>query len=324
MKLRLTALLLFATFFCLAQEKTVLVAFLKNDGTYVKMRDSADYIRVMSEPDSGSVLYNVNEYYQNGSRKMIGKSSWLDHPVLEEQCATFYKNGKRQSTTFYKKGLEVGVEYEFYPNGKPYIVKEYPDNNSRYNDINNNFLIQANYDSLGTAQVENGNGYYKGFDNDFKAIEEEGGVKNGKRDGLWTGYFKRSKAHFSENYKNGELIAGKSTFDDGTTAAYTKTRAAAPAFKGGLEAFGSFLSRKIDYPVDARENNIQGTVVLSFVVEKDGKVSDIKVSKSVSPTIDAEAVRVINKCPPWVPGTEFGRPVRVAYSVPIGFHLDGN
>jgi TonB family protein len=324
MKLQLTTLLLFATFFCLAQEKTVRVAFLKNNGAYVKERDSADYIRVISEPDSGSALYNVAEYYRDGSRKLVGKSSWSDHLVLEGQCARFYKNGKRQSTTNYKKGAETGLEYDFYPNGRAYLIKEYPDNNSLYNDLNNDFSIKANYDSLGAALVENGNGHYKGFDNNFKAIEEEGSVKNGKRDGLWNGYFKESKVHFSENYKDGKLIDGKSTFDDGTTQTYTTTRNIPPEFKGGMDAFSSFLSRKIEYPDDARENNIQGTVMLSFVVEKDGKVSDIKVSKSVSRTIDAEAVRVMKKCPPWLPGMQFGRPVRVAYVVPIGFALSGN
>jgi TonB family protein len=313
MKLLLTTLFIFAISFGFGQQKKRNIYFLKNNGLYVTLRDSADYFRIVTEPDSGSTLYNVAEYYKDGKKKLIGKSSAIDPPVFEGQYARFYSNGRRQITANYKRGLEVGLEYYFYPNGKLYTMKEYPDNDDKYNDFTNNFLIKANYDSLGTALIENDNGYFKGYDDKFTYINEEGGVKNGKRDGLWKGNFKTFSVTFSENYKDGELINGTATFDDGNTAAYTKTRGTPPQFKGGLEAFSSYLGSNIQYPTDARENNIEGTVVLSFIVEKDGKVSDVKVSKSVSPSVDAEALRVIKNSSRWIPGTQFGRNVRVIY-----------
>jgi antitoxin component YwqK of YwqJK toxin-antitoxin module len=106
----------------------------------------------------------------------VGKSLVIDPPKFEGQCVSYYKSGVKESMTNYKNGLAVGSEYHFYPNGRPYLVIEYPDNNDRYNQMNNNFLIMDNLDSLGTVLVEKGNGYYKGYDKEFKYINEEGAM----------------------------------------------------------------------------------------------------------------------------------------------------
>jgi len=321
MKQVLTALLSLTTFLCFAQTKKMNVYLLKNDGKYVELRDSADYIRTVTEPDSGSQLYNIVEYYLNGKKKLIGKSSKIDPPVFEGQCARFYKNGARQGLTSYRNGLKAGVEYEFYPNGKLYQEKEYPDNNDQYNDLTDNFLIKTELDSLGTKVVDGGNGYYKSYDATFKSVVEEGSVKDGKKEGAWKGYFKNVGVAFNENYKDGKLVDGTATFKDGTTSTYTRTRGTPPQYKGGLDAFYQYLGSNIVYPTDERQNNIQGRVILTFIVEKDGSLSEIKVIKSVSRNIDDEAVRVMKNCRKWLPGTQFGQPARVFYTQPINFAL---
>jgi len=321
MKILFTVVISLAAFFCFAQPKKMNVYFLKNSGTYVDKRDSADFMRIVTEPDSGSKLYNVAEYYINGAKKLIGKSSKIDPPWFEGQRLEYYKKGTRKSVTNFKNGLQVGNQYLFYPNGKAYLVKEYPDNGDRYNDIRNNYLIKAEYDSLGTLMFEGGNGYYKEYDDNFKAVIDEGPVKNGKRDGAWKGYNKGLKLNFAETYKDGELINGTATDTVGKSTSYSKSRGTPPEFKGGVEAFGNYLGTHINYPTVARENDQQGVVVLSFVVEKDGKITGVKVRKSVSKEIDEEAVRVIENSPRWVPGMQFGRPVRVSYSVPVNFAL---
>jgi len=321
MKLFLTGALVCVASLIIAQPKMISVSFLKNDGKYVNNKDSADYFRLVSVPDSGTLLFNVTEYYKDGKRKLIGKTSKVEPPVFEEQCATFYENGKRESTSNYKDGVHVGDEYDFYPNGKPYLVKEFPDNNDPNNDFTDNFLIKANYDSLGTVLVENGNGYFKGFDDKFTYTNEEGPVKNEKREGAWKGFFKNTKTNFFENYRAGELIDGKATDGSGVSVVYTKSRLTPPRFPGGIDAFYQYLGRHIIYPDDDRRNNVQGQVIIIFYVEKTGKLSDIKVSKSATRTLDDEAIRVIKNCPVWVPGTLFGKPQRVAYQVPIVFAL---
>ncbi len=320
MKFLYTAILLLAISPCFAQKQNVY--YLKNDGRYVDLRDSADYIRVVREPDSASVLYNVFEFYKKGEKKLIGKSSSIDPPVFEGQCITYYENGRRKDAATYKKGRVAGTEYDFYPNGRIYLEKEYPDNNSLYNDVDNNFIIKSELDSLGTVLIENGNGYYKGYDDKFAYVNEEGPIKNGKRDSTWKGIFKEYNAGFTESYANGVLISGTATAKNGEVTIYTKSRGTAPEFKGGVDAFYKYLGKHIHYPDYELNRNIQGKVFICFVVEKDGKISNIKVLKSVTPNIDAEAVRVIKNSPLWVPGTLFGKPVRVYYSEPISFSIN--
>lgn len=94
-----------------------------------------------------------------------------------------------------------------------------------------------------------------------------------------------------------------------------------PEFPGGLEKFGAYLSKTIRYPAVARENGTQGRVICTFVVEKDGSLTDIKVTRGIGGGCDEEAVRVLKNSPRWKPGIQNGRPVRVQYSVPISFTL---
>jgi protein TonB len=94
-----------------------------------------------------------------------------------------------------------------------------------------------------------------------------------------------------------------------------------PEFPGGLEKFGAYLGKSIRYPAVARENGTQGRVICTFVVEKDGSLTDIKVTRGIGSGCDEEAVRVLKNSPHWKPGIQNGRPVRVQYSVPISFTL---
>ncbi|WP_295794391.1 energy transducer TonB [Mucilaginibacter sp.] len=318
MKPLFTLIALFLSAICFAQRQNVY--FLKNNGRYVDARDSADYLRIVREPDSASVLYNVFEFYLNNKPKLVGKSTKIDPPRYEGQCITFYQNGNKNSISNYKNGNPNGTEFLFYPNGKVYLVKEYPDN-AAYSPIVDNFSIKANYDSLGTALAENGSGYCKLYDNAFKYIAEEGSIKNEKREGVWKGNFENEKTTFTETYANGELVSGTAKFADGQSTTYAKTRSVQPQFNGGISAFSAYLGNNIQYPDYERGNDIQGVVIVEFVVEKDGKISDIKVNKHVSDGLDKEAVRVIKKSPKWIPATVFARPVRVRYRVPVNFAL---
>ena len=82
-----------------------------------------------------------------------------------------------------------------------------------------------------------------------------------------------------------------------------------------------FLSDIVKYPVVAQENGVQGRVVVSFVVEKDGSITDVKVVRSVDPSLDKEAARVVKSMPRWIPGKQNGAAVRVKYNVPVSFRL---
>lgn len=95
-----------------------------------------------------------------------------------------------------------------------------------------------------------------------------------------------------------------------------------PEFPGGTSALMEYLRKNIKYPSLCRENNIQGKVLISFVVNKDGKIVDTEVVKSVHPSLDKEALRVVSSMPAWKPGMQRGKPVRVRYTVPVNFRLN--
>lgn len=94
-----------------------------------------------------------------------------------------------------------------------------------------------------------------------------------------------------------------------------------PSFPGGESAMKSYLNSNVKYPVEAQENCIQGRVIVQFIIEKDGSISDVKISRSVDPSFDREALRVVKAMPKWNPGKLQGIPARVKNEVPVVFRF---
>ena len=97
-----------------------------------------------------------------------------------------------------------------------------------------------------------------------------------------------------------------------------------PEFEGGIKGVMEYLQKNIVYPEFAKDANIQGKVYLTFVVEKDGSVSNVKLLKGIGGGCDEEAIRVVKKMPNWKPGKQFNKTVRVQYNLPIAFKLRRN
>lgn len=94
-----------------------------------------------------------------------------------------------------------------------------------------------------------------------------------------------------------------------------------PSFPGGDRKLMEYLSENIRYPEECEEICVQGRVIVSFIVEKDGNISNVKVAKSLDPLLDKEAVRVVSGMPKWIPGRQNGVAVRVRYIIPVTFRL---
>lgn len=94
-----------------------------------------------------------------------------------------------------------------------------------------------------------------------------------------------------------------------------------PEFEGGMKGWARFLQRNLRYPNVAQENEVQGRVMVSFVIEKDGSISDVKLISGIGSGCDEEALRVIRKSPNWKPGRQNAQPVRVRYTMPLSFAL---
>jgi TonB family protein len=95
-----------------------------------------------------------------------------------------------------------------------------------------------------------------------------------------------------------------------------------PSFPGGQDAMSKFLVENIKYPVDAMKKNIMGTVYVSFTVETDGTLTDVKILKGIGSGCDEETIRVVKLMPKWVPGKAKGQPVKAQITLPVKFKLD--
>ncbi len=120
---------------------------------------------------------------------------------------------------------------------------------------------------------------------------------------------------------------GTNVFSQSTTPIDTTTEIVTyveimPEFPGGLNALYKYLGSAIKYPKIDKENNVTGRVVAQFTIDTLGFVRDVEITKSVSPTIDAEALRVISGLPQWKPATQNGKPVNLRMTLPITFKMD--
>ena len=114
-------------------------------------------------------------------------------------------------------------------------------------------------------------------------------------------------------------VVKQQTAQDGQTVELNPDKM--PEFPDGNKGLAEWLSKNTKYPKEAKDNNEQGRVVVSFVVDKDGKATDAKVVRSISPTIDKEAMRLIEVMPRWTPGKKDGQPVAVRFTLPMTFKL---
>ena len=97
-----------------------------------------------------------------------------------------------------------------------------------------------------------------------------------------------------------------------------------PSFPGGMEALMQYLAKNMRYPVEAQKNKVQGRVVVGFIVSKDGDIKKAHILRGVDPELDAEAIRVIESMPRWMPGMQRGKAVAVSYTLPVMFRLTGD
>ncbi|RKR81609.1 TonB family protein [Mucilaginibacter gracilis] len=322
-------LFIIALLFCarvFAQSQTF---YYNAHGKQVAGPDSAAYKRVLTLSDTvaQTTMFNFTDYYNDGKIRLTGKTSQLKGNVLEGRCVRYYPSGNMEQIANYTLGMMNGTTYDYYPNGKLYRVVKYEVQRPTPNSFVEKMpLIITCNDSTGAPLATNGNGEYMGYGADFKTIAEQGYIKNGLKVGQWQGQINNEKQHlkfgFNESYEDGKLNSGKSTDDDGTEHYYT-ARNVIPIFTGGERAFSQFLRDNIRYPKRDRENNIQGKVFVSFVVEKDGKLTGFKVLRSPGESFSAESLRVLNMSPNWSPSLWYGHPVRLEFTVPINFSLRG-
>ncbi|MEL1242157.1 energy transducer TonB [Flavobacterium flavipallidum] len=148
-------------------------------------------------------------------------------------------------------------------------------------------------------------------------LTEKGEIKNNKRHGVWTGSSKLTKSTFAETYENGELVSGISIDNNKTEHPYTVLYKK-PEYNGGMIAFYQFVGKNYRTPrgIEAKPGE-KPKLYLAFNVDIDGKLTNIKVVKDLGYGTGEEAIRVLNKCPNWIPGIYRGIPAKAKYTLPI-------
>lgn len=119
-----------------------------------------------------------------------------------------------------------------------------------------------------------------------------------------------------------KAVVGKNEGLKADTSAVVMEIEEAPEFPGGAAAMFEYLRSNTHYPRECRENKVQGRVMITFIVEKDGSLTDVEIVNGVDPLLDAEALRVVSSMPKWIPGRHSGETVRVRYAIPINFRLN--
>lgn len=330
------SLFLFGLLFTLSVakgQKKQNVYFLKNNGVFVTTKDSADFVRIIQEPDSGETNFIFQEFFPDGKRKMVGKVSAFE-PILvhEGSLIAFSKTGRRLSITNYEKGRAIGMGYQYFENGKLYKQIEHvrvPINTiqainfstaieDEFSSTGNKLIYMA--DSAGVAVVQDGNGHaIEASVIDKNERTEEGDYKDGFKQGIWKGTESATGLTFSEVYEAGKLVSGESVLA-GKKYTY-KAKFEMAQFRGGPPAWASYMKNEIRYPNDALKNNIMGAVNTSFTIDKDGRIIDVNITRPVYTSLDEEARRVLSRSPLWVPAKMRGVPVKVKYTQAFNFRF---
>lgn len=304
-----------------AQKNGMISTYMRTDRSVVNKidvgasKEDAEFIRIVSPPDTSidKNLYQVSDFYLTGKPKLSGlsRNANFAYVSFEGPCVEYYPNGKKKSIRNFHEGKQEGYANSYYPNGKMYLSEKYEDNKTK---------LIAWMDSTGKVLTENGNGSWVKYSDDFKDIEREGIVKDSLEQGEWKGK-PNDSVNYVCNYEAGVIKSGTSYDKQGNKYPFTKIETI-PEFKGGNQKLGLFLLKSIRYPAAARERRVQGRVIVTFIVDEGGFVTDAKVIRGEDMSLNDEALRVVRSSPKWIPGTQYGVPVRTAYTIPISFSID--
>ena len=310
MKLNFYLTILFLVPTCLfsqnSNDKTVYLDSLWKETT----KENHKYYRIIKDHNIEKDSYKVYEYYKSGKLEMEGTSSTKENLTREGEFIFYYENGNKESVENYVKSKLNGKLYKWYENGNKRLEGEYIQDDKT---ISGKLKFLQCWNENGKQTVVDGNGYYESND---KYYLNKGEIKDGFKNGVWTGVSYQNKYTYSEKYKNGLMISGLSIDDDGTRHEYF-VMDLQPQPKKGIQDFYNYIGKKFKYTKESIKNDIKGKIIVQFVIDRDGKIVEPKILKSLGYGLDEEAIRVITKYKDWIPGEQRGRKVRVLYSIPI-------
>lgn len=315
----LTFLFLIIPKVCISQtsnDDAVFLDSLYNMGSeqnYKYIRIVKDYQIPNKEP------YQINDYYKSGKIAMAGATATRIGINKTGMFIYYYENGKRKAVANYKLDKPYGIYYEFYENGNKKLEGEWVDNEKT---IIPNIKIKNFWNSNTIQTIKDGNGYYEENYNKGNILNRnivkgfgKGKIKNNMKDSIWVGEYTKPNFTFIENYKNGKLISGVSIDSNKVKHKYNVIENH-PVPKKGMDDFYRHIAKTFKIPEAARSTAF-GKIYLTFVVEKDGSITDVKVLRDLGNGTGKEAVRALTSYGDWIPGEIRGIKVRWLFSIPI-------
>ncbi|QIH36315.1 energy transducer TonB [Sphingobacterium sp. DR205] len=293
----------------------------KKDGTEIKQRDSAYFLRMIHvETKNKDKAYRIEEFYlHNDSVKLNGVSKNALPPYkFEGRKYEFHENGILKSLENFNDGNLIDSAFYLYPNNKLEMITFYPSNLDKKGKLQiGKPIYVVYYDSLHNKTLENGNGFIRlnyGWSN------EEGEMKNNLREGEWKGHMGKDK--FIETYTHGKLVSGTKTKANGEVIQYDSTNFMSyPDYPGGISRLMGFIASHYNYTREAISNNVHGIVAIEFTIDKEGNPKDMVVKKDLGFGTGEEGIRVLKKAGKWKPGIQRGEKVNVKYTIPIRLNL---
>jgi hypothetical protein len=266
--------------------------------------------RIIKDYYTEKNLYQIKDYYKSGELKMEGNSKTKDGYSKEGTYVYYYENGNKKIYENYFKGRLQGKCQQWYENGNLKLEGEYFQDE---NTLNSDFKMDNYWNSKNEHLVVNGNGNY---DENDENISVKGKIKNGYKDDIWTETNKKLNYSYTETYKKGKFLSGKSVDSLGIERKYDVLEVR-PLPKKGINDFYKFIGNNFVKTKEAVANKVAGRIIVQFVIDKQGKIVEPKILKSLGYGLDEEVIRVVTSYDNWNVGQQRGVPVRVLYSIPI-------
>ncbi len=295
--------------------------YLDKDGGQVHTKEDAAYVRVFMGIDSVKTIYEVRDYTLSGTLLSVAGSSSKEYLIQEGPAAWYNSQRKVIKKGCYTKGYPSGEWMEYYDNGKQKaIFSMLPYDEMMKKGSKVPYKVVNSWDSLGKAEVVNGNGEYSIRNDTTYVIMEKGAVEEGLREGNWETFDRWGETDYIDTYRNGQFIKGTRYQDKKAGSEYTAL-SVPPTFNGGEHALMKFLQKNVSYPPEAMYRKDSGTVLLRFVVDTAGSITQVTISSGVSKPLNEEAIRVAKLMPLWKPGMIRGRKEPIPFFLPIHFIL---
>lgn len=289
--MKVLTILLLITYSSYSKGQDTLITYFDVNWKKTRSSDYEFYRKAYKNSDSQWI---VEDYYRGNQIQMIGKYKKKN---LKKEIGTFiyyYESGIKKMQITYDLGKRNGNYEKWYENG--------------------NIKVKGNYSN----DKKNGDWIYY-FDNEN--IDHKGQYIMENKEGIWIWNFESGKISAEIEFKNSIVVEEKYWNEDGTVASAEEAMCKS-TFPGGERALLKYIATNTKYPEIAIEKGISGRVLIKFVVDKNGEITNVEVVVPIHPALDKEALRVVKEMPRWIPGKQYNRLVKVEYKIPINFWLN--